>query len=134
MAMTVDAPPAPTSTRQRVMPPLMRAAMALLLPLLAACASGTGQIESPVGCDISSLRKADYPHDTWCSIKHAALRCSTRSDRCLVECERNGSAKLISGGCSHVCYPQAYTEQDVIDNGGAFWSREAIDCANADAP
>ena len=102
--------------------------------LIAACASGATSTSYSPECDISSLRPGDYTHDTWCSIKHAALRCSTLSDRCLVQCEQRGGLKNISGGCSHICYPSSYTQADVVANGGEYSPPGLSDCANEDAP
>jgi hypothetical protein len=92
--------------------------------LLVACASNREQPKYAAECDISSLKSADYPHDTWCHIKYSALRCSTKEDKCLTQCERQGGARQIGGGCAHVC------SQD----GGGIWPPEAIACANEDAP
>ena len=93
--------------------------------VIAACASGSTSTSYSPECDISSLRSSDYPHATWCSIKHAALRCSTKSDKCLVQCEQNGGAKNIGGGCSYVCLSGPDSELE---------SPEVAVCVNGAAP
>ena len=92
---------------------------------IAACASGSGSTGYLPECDISSLRSSDYPHATWCSIKHAALRCSTKSDKCLVQCEKNGGAKNIGGGCAHICLSGADSDLE---------APEVAVCVNGAAP
>lgn len=108
------------------------AALCVATLSLSTCASASKQPAYSTECDISSLHSSDYPHDTWCHIKHAALRCSTKSDKCLVQCERRGGGKNIDGGCAHICSPGAYTEEDVIENGGEFYPPDAVACANED--
>lgn len=93
------------------------------------CASRPGSPYSSE-CDISSLNASDYLRGTWCTVKHAALRCSTKSDKCLVQCELGGGAKHIGGGCQHLCSPGVYTEKDVAENGGSFTPPGATACAN----
>ena len=102
--------------------------------LLAGCASSPVYVAREDACDISALNSGDYSHDTWCFIEHAANRCSTKSDKCLVNCELSGGGANVGGGCSHICYPPHYTDQDVTDNGGDFYPKEAIACVNAAAP
>ena len=116
------------------MHPIRLIFLTLILLLIAACASNSTSAPYPPECDISSLRSSDYPHDTWCSIKYAALRCSTKSDKCLVQCEQHGGAKNIGGGCSHICSPRVYTQEDVVANGGEFTPPGSIECANEDVP
>lgn len=101
--------------------------------LIAGCATRSEQSgsDSPE-CDISSLKPSDYNRDTWCVIKTAAARCSTKSDKCLIQCERSGGAKQIGGGCSHVCLGGGgvYTDADIAENGGSFYPPEALICIN----
>ena len=106
----------------------------LVALLLSACASDSRQSNHIAECDISSLQPNDYPHDTWCLIKHAAMRCSTKSDKCLTQCERRGGANNIGGGCAHICFNGLYTEDRIAENGGEAWPPEAVSCANEDAP
>ncbi len=103
--------------------PVQKAFCYGLMLLLTACASSTEQPRYATECDISSLKADDYSHDTWCLIKHSALRCSTKEDKCLAQCELRGGASNIGGGCAHVC------SQD-----GGAWPPEAITCANERAP
>ena len=110
-----------------------KAICVLVVLVLAACASASKQPTYGAECDISSLHSKDYPHDTWCLIRHAAMRCNTRSDKCLTQCERRGGASNIGGGCAHICFNGLYTDDLIADNGGDPWTPEAISCANEDA-
>ncbi len=107
---------------------------AIALLLGGACTSSLSKPAYAPACDISPLREDDYQRDSWCTIKFAALRCSTNSDKCLIQCELRGGAPMIGGGCFHICSPSPYTQEDVIKNGGDFSPPGALQCINNDAP